>query len=71
MSNPDILAMYAHPTVPHHYKDGYDAALRKFTLKKVLHLVFFLDQAKSFKIIKHNPCLFSKDSAIKVNKPRN
>merc|ERR1712209_335978 len=34
LSNPDILAMYAHPTVPHHYKDGYENHLRKFTLKK-------------------------------------
>lgn len=65
LSNPDILAMYAHPTVPHHYKDGYENHLRKFTLKKILNLVYFLDQAKIYKIIKHNPCLFVKDSGIK------
>lgn len=44
LSNPDILAMFAHPTVPHHYRDGHEQALKKFTLKKILNLVYFLDQ---------------------------
>ena len=68
LSNPDILAMYAHPTVPHHYRDGHEQALRKFTLKKILNLIYFLDKAKKLKIIKHNPCLFVKDSKIKMSK---
>jgi abnormal spindle-like microcephaly-associated protein len=68
LSNPDILAMFAHATVPHHYKEGHEAALRKFTLKKVLNLIYFLDQAKTYKIIKHNPCLFVKDSSVKMSK---
>jgi hypothetical protein len=48
---------------------GYETALKQFTLKKFLQLVYFLDQAKSLKLIKHNPCLFCKDSAIKVSGP--
>lgn len=38
-----------------------------FTLKKFLQLVFFLDQAKKYKIIKHDPCLFCKDSNMKAS----
>lgn len=68
LSNQDILAVYAHPTVPHHYRDGHEQALRKFTLKKILNLIYFLDKAKKLKIIKHNPCLFVKDSKIKMSK---
>ncbi len=52
--------------VPHHYLPGHEAALHQFTLKKFLQLVYFLDQAKTHRIIQHNPCLFCKDSPIKV-----
>lgn len=69
LSNPDILAEFAHPTVPHHYRPGLEAALKQFALKKFLHLVLFLDTAKSMKLIKHNPCLFCKDSEVKVRLP--
>ena len=45
---------------------GHETALHQFTLKKFLQLVYFLDQAKTHKLIQHNPCLFCKDSPIKV-----
>ena len=55
-------------TVPHLYLDGHKDAIRKFTLTKILHLVWFLDQAKTHKICLHNPCLFNKDSPVKSSK---
>ena len=68
LSNPDILSQFAHPTVPHHYSPGCEEALKQFTLKKFLQLVYFLDRAKLHRIIKHNPCLFHKDSKAKHSK---
>ena len=68
LSNPDILSQFAHPTVPHHYSSGCGEALKQFTLKKFMQLVYFLDQAKLHRIIKHNPCLFHKDSKTKQSK---
>lgn len=44
--NPEIAAEYRHPTVPHLYRDDHEEALSKFTLKKLLLLVCFLDYAK-------------------------
>lgn len=66
--NPDIAAEYRHPTVPHLYRDGHEDALSKFTLKKLLLLVFFLDHAKQNRLIDHDPCLFCKDSDFKTSK---
>ncbi|XP_069088229.1 abnormal spindle-like microcephaly-associated protein [Pleurodeles waltl] len=66
--NPDIAAEYRHPTVPHLYRDGHEDALSKFTLKKLLLLVFFLDHAKQSRLIDHDPCLFCKDSDFKTSK---
>ena len=40
--------------------------LDQFTLKQFFKLVYFMDQAKTLKIMKQNPCLFQKDSPIKV-----
>ena len=68
LNNPDILSMFAHPTVPHHYSEGYEIKLKQFILKKFFNLVLFLDQAKKFKMIRHNPCLFNKDSQIKMSR---
>ncbi|GAB1599350.1 spindle-like microcephaly-associated homolog [Argonauta hians] len=68
LGNPDIANQYAHPTVPHLYKEGYQAALSKHTLKKYLILVFFLDYAKRKRLIEHDPCLFCKDAEIKASK---
>ncbi|NXW25427.1 ASPM protein, partial [Circaetus pectoralis] len=63
--NPDIAAEYRHPTVPHLYREGHEEALSKFTLKKLLLLVCFLDCAKQSRIIDHDPCLFCKDAEFK------
>ncbi|XP_004685542.1 PREDICTED: abnormal spindle-like microcephaly-associated protein isoform X2 [Condylura cristata] len=66
--NPDIAAEYRHPSVPHLYRDGHEEALSKFTLKKLLLLVCFLDYAKISKLIDHDPCLFCKDAEFKTSK---
>ncbi|XP_006834297.1 PREDICTED: abnormal spindle-like microcephaly-associated protein homolog [Chrysochloris asiatica] len=66
--NPDIAAEYKHPTVPHLYRDGLEEALSKFTLKKLLLLVYFLDYAKISRLIDHDPCLFCKDAEFKASK---
>ena len=68
LSSPSILSEFAHPTVPHSYRDGHQEALNKFTLKKFLELVYFLDAAKMSSLIQHNPCLFCPDSKIKSSK---
>ncbi|XP_057285268.1 abnormal spindle-like microcephaly-associated protein [Pezoporus wallicus] len=66
--NPDIAAEYRHPTVPHLYREGHEETLSKFTLKKLLLLVCFLDCAKQSRIIDHDPCLFCKDAEFKASK---
>ncbi|XP_040841712.1 abnormal spindle-like microcephaly-associated protein [Ochotona curzoniae] len=66
--NPDIAAEYRHPTVPHLYRDDHEEALSKFTLKKLLLLVCFLDYAKLSRLIDHDPCLFCKDAEFKASK---
>ncbi|XP_035189331.1 abnormal spindle-like microcephaly-associated protein isoform X2 [Oxyura jamaicensis] len=66
--NPDIAAEYRHPTVPHLYREGHEEALSKFTLKKMLLLVCFLDCAKQSRLIDHDPCLFCKDAEFKTSK---
>ncbi|NWW13081.1 ASPM protein, partial [Oreocharis arfaki] len=66
--NPDIAAEYRHPTVPHLYREGHEEALSKFTLKKLLLLVCFLDCAKLSRMIDHDPCLFCKDAEFKASK---
>lgn len=66
--NPDIAAEYRHPTVPHLYGEGHEEALSKFTLKKLLLLVCFLDYAKLSRLIDHDPCLFCKDAEFKTSK---
>ncbi|NWW44759.1 ASPM protein, partial [Pedionomus torquatus] len=66
--NPDIASEYRHPTVPHLYREGHEEALSKFTLKKLLLLVCFLDFAKRSRIIDHDPCLFCKDAEFKSSK---
>lgn len=40
--------------------------MKKFILRKILMLIYFLDRAKEQKIIRHNPCLFKLDSPYKV-----
>ena len=72
LSNPDILAMFAHPTVPHHYRDGHEQALKKFTLKKILNLIYFLDQVISIISgfsLEYSGLDFSNDSKFCTEKP--
>ncbi|XP_039984243.1 abnormal spindle-like microcephaly-associated protein isoform X1 [Xiphias gladius] len=66
--NPDIAAAFRHPKVPHLYKDGHEEALSRFTLKKLLLLVCFLDKAKESRLIEHDPCLFCVDAEFKMSK---
>ncbi|KAM9005806.1 abnormal spindle-like microcephaly-associated protein isoform 1-T1 [Sarcophilus harrisii] len=66
--NPDIAAEYRHPSVPHLYGDGHEEALSRFTLKKLLLLICFLDHAKLSRLIDHDPCLFCKDAEFKASK---
>lgn len=68
LTSPDLILEYAHPTVPHLYREGYAGMTAQHTLKKFLMLVFFLDCAKAGGLIDHNPCLFCKDSDIKASK---
>ncbi|XP_067661837.1 abnormal spindle-like microcephaly-associated protein homolog [Haliotis asinina] len=68
LGNPDIAQEYAHPSVPHLYRDGYAEAIAKHALKKFLLLVYFLDHAKTARLIQHDPCLFCKDSDVKASK---
>lgn len=67
LGNPDIARTYAHPSVPGLYRDGYVEQLSKFTLKKFLFLVLFLDRAKLTRLIDHDPCLFVKNAEYKVS----
>ncbi|XP_029133780.2 abnormal spindle-like microcephaly-associated protein [Labrus bergylta] len=66
--NPDLAAEFRHAKVPHLYKDGHEEALSRFTLKKLLLLVCFLDKAKESRLIEHNPCLFCQDAEFKTSK---
>ncbi|XP_053718819.1 abnormal spindle-like microcephaly-associated protein isoform X2 [Synchiropus splendidus] len=66
--NPDIAAQFRHPTVPHLYREGHEEALSRFTLKKLLLLVCFLDRAKQSRLMEHDPCLFCKDAQFKSSK---
>ncbi|CAO2637108.1 Abnormal spindle-like microcephaly-associated protein homolog [Lemmus lemmus] len=66
--NPDIAAEYRHPSVPLLFREGHEAALSKFTLKKLLLLICFLDYAKISRLIDHDPCLFCKDAEFKASK---
>ncbi|XP_013979018.1 abnormal spindle-like microcephaly-associated protein [Salmo salar] len=66
--NPDIAAEFRHAKVPNLYKDGHEKALSRFTLKKLLLLVCFLDKAKESRMIEHDPCLFCMDAEFKTTK---
>ncbi|PFX15185.1 Abnormal spindle-like microcephaly-associated protein-like [Stylophora pistillata] len=68
LGNPDIATAFAHPQVPGLYREGYVEQLGKFTLKKFLLLVLFLDRAKLTRLIDHDPCLFNKDASFKSNR---
>ncbi|XP_025421851.1 protein abnormal spindle-like isoform X3 [Sipha flava] len=44
---------------------SYNIAMKKFILRKILMLIYFLDRAKEQHLIRHNPCLFKIDSPYK------
>ncbi|KAG7258610.1 hypothetical protein CRUP_012560 [Coryphaenoides rupestris] len=56
--NPDIATEFRHAK----------EALSRFTLKKLLLLVCFLDKAKEARLIEHDPCLFCMDAEVKTSK---
>ncbi|CAB4000793.1 abnormal spindle-like microcephaly-associated homolog, partial [Paramuricea clavata] len=68
LANPDICKEYRHATVAEAYRPGYYEALKKFTLKKFLLLILFLDKAKLTRLIDHDPCLFNKDAGFKSSR---
>ncbi|XP_077288112.1 microtubule assembly factor abnormal spindle [Arctopsyche grandis] len=47
---------------------SYAESIKKFTLKKFLFLVYFLDQAKQQKLIFHDPCLFCRNAPFKESR---
>ncbi|VDI49418.1 abnormal spindle-like microcephaly-associated protein [Mytilus galloprovincialis] len=68
LGNPDIACEFSHPSVPHLYSHGYAEAISRHLLKKFLILVFFLDHAKSKRLVPQDPCLFCKDAEYKTCK---
>ncbi|KAJ7339429.1 hypothetical protein OS493_005827 [Desmophyllum pertusum] len=68
LGNPDIASAFVHPQVPGLYREGYVEQLGKFTLKKFLLLVLFLDCAKLTRLIDHDPCLFNKEASFKSSR---
>lgn len=41
--------------------------MKKFILRKMFMLIYFLDRAKEQQLIRHNPCLFKTNSPYKVS----
>lgn len=68
LSDDNIVATFSHPTVPHLKLPGFQIEMKKFTLKKFLFIVFFLDRAKTAKLIRHDPCLFTRSAKYKESK---
>ncbi|XP_060849151.1 abnormal spindle-like microcephaly-associated protein homolog [Rhopalosiphum padi] len=44
---------------------SYNTAMKKFILRKMFMLIYFLDRAKEQQLIRHNPCLFKTNSPYK------
>ncbi|XP_066153671.1 protein abnormal spindle [Euwallacea fornicatus] len=61
----DPYLIKKHKTI---FSPKYTTDLKKFVLKKFLVLVYFLDRAKSVKLIPHDPCLFCKNAVEKNSK---
>ncbi|CAO1402944.1 unnamed protein product [Diamesa serratosioi] len=77
-SNQDVLGlsrfiitrMFKDPYLAEKYskytqQKDYIENVKKFTLKKFLFVIYFLDHAKTERLIKHNPCLFVKKAPYK------
>ncbi|RZF43813.1 hypothetical protein LSTR_LSTR006354 [Laodelphax striatellus] len=65
LSDPHIVATNSHPTVPHYMLPPFEGKMKKFILCKFIMIVYFLDRAKTMKLIRHDPCLFCTDSDFK------
>ncbi|XP_050308739.1 abnormal spindle-like microcephaly-associated protein homolog isoform X2 [Anthonomus grandis grandis] len=63
LKDPQLMRRYKNV-----YASKYSVELKKFILKKFLSLVYFLDRAKSEKLIQHDPCLFCKNALEKESK---
>ncbi|XP_065332885.1 protein abnormal spindle [Cloeon dipterum] len=61
---PEAVVGKSHLLLNKECKEKYN----KFVAKKFLMLVYFLDCAKMSKMIRHDPCLFLKNSKIKTSK---
>ena len=64
-SDPFIIKQHSHPTVVGMKLPSFTSHINKFMLRKFLLLVYFLDYAKTNKLIGHNPCLFHKKAPHK------
>eukprot|EP00003_Mantamonas_plastica_P022431 TRINITY_DN380_c0_g1_i4.p1 TRINITY_DN380_c0_g1~~TRINITY_DN380_c0_g1_i4.p1 ORF type:complete len:1807 (+),score=729.88 TRINITY_DN380_c0_g1_i4:704-6124(+) len=64
----NIAKEYESNTTSGLYRDGFETALHKFTLKKFLLLIQFMDMAKSMKVVPSDPCLFTKDAQFKATR---
>lgn len=64
-SDPFIMKQHSHPTVVGMKLPTFTAHMNKFMLKKFLLVVYFLDYAKTNKLIGHDPCLFYKKAPHK------
>lgn len=51
----------------HYNKCLLQTAMKKFILRKLFMLIYFLDRAKEQQLIRHNPCLFKTESLYKVS----
>ncbi|VVC38206.1 Hypothetical protein CINCED_3A000313 [Cinara cedri] len=64
-SNDYVKKKFIKTTVLQVNLPSYNIAMKKFILKKILMLIFFLDRAKEQQLIRHNPCLFQTNSPYK------
>lgn len=60
-----IIRQHSHPTIVGMKLPTFTQSMNKFMLKKFLLFVFFLDFAKTNKLIGHDPCLFHKKATHK------
>lgn len=65
-----LAARFASPNSPHLYTEGFEAALKKHTLRRYVALVFFLDRAKKANILPGAEPLFRINASCKVRSGR-
>ncbi|PAA74894.1 hypothetical protein BOX15_Mlig031656g2 [Macrostomum lignano] len=66
--SPGLADRFAMPGVCNLYRKGFDVELSKYVLNKFLAIVYFLDRAKTDRLIDFDPCLFTKRSQHKSTK---